>query len=117
MDVVIDAFYGKVPGSEAVRDFQKRLAAKMAADAQMSDASMAMMGNMNMQGMTEARKKMAEMDGMPVYSVMRMGGPGMAASSVPASQQAQPQPQQQEQQGGGGVQPRVEGGQVTDVQH
>jgi hypothetical protein len=62
-----------------------------------------MLGGMNMQGLTEASKKLAELDGLPLYQVTRMGAAGAPAGDAGQAPQAQEQQQQQQQPQAGGV--------------
>jgi hypothetical protein len=99
MDTTLDVWMGRVPGSEVMKEFGKRMASKMAMSTGMGPAAMGMLGGMNMQGFTEAQKKMAELDGLPIYSVARIGGAG--APSGEGGQTPPPQAQQQPQPSGG----------------
>ena len=91
---------GSMPGYAEVRDFQRRMAEKIAWS---PSGNMMMQNPQVMQGMAEVAKEMAKLDGMPVEMTTTMGGPagaGAAASQQtaqqqPAQQQQQPQPQAQ----------------------
>jgi hypothetical protein len=83
-----------VQGYSEVRDFYKRMAAKL---------DWTPSGNMFLsrpdvaKGMAEAYKEMAKIDGTPVYQTMSMGAEGTAPAGD-AQTAAQPQAQQQPQQ-------------------
>ena len=94
MDTTMELWVGKVPGSEVMREFGKRMAAKMAFNAGGLGAAAGMMGGVNMQGLGEAQKKMADMDGLPLYQIARIGGSG-APAGAESGQAQQAQPQQQ----------------------
>jgi hypothetical protein len=99
MDVTIDSWRGNVRGYDTVKAFQKRMAARMAQglDPGMGSAALAMLGA-SVQGLTEAQKKLGELDGMALFEVTRVGG---TAAGAPAGQGGQAQPQQPEQQSQG----------------
>jgi hypothetical protein len=78
MEMANDFWLAKgVPGYEEVRAFQRRYAEKLGMDMQMIGLSR-MMGSQP--GMADAMAKMAreasKLDGVPVLTVTRMGGPG-----------------------------------------
>jgi len=79
-----------VPGYAEVREFNKRMAEKLG---YLPDDQMAQM-RQAMQGMVEVSKEMAKLDGVPVRTVMEIGG--TANSSGAPAQQQQPQAQQQQ---------------------
>src|SRR5687768_10251218 len=101
MDTTIELWVGKVPGSEVMREFAKRMAAKMALGAAGMGAMAGMMGAVNMQGLGEAQKKMADMDGLPLYQIARIGGSGAPAGAEGG--QAQPPQQQRSNEGVAGA--------------
>lgn len=83
------------PGFAEVRDFQKRLAEKIAWT---TSGNMFMAQPEISKGMAEAAKEMSKLDGMPVLQTVTMGAavqPG--AAEAQAAQQEQ-QPERQEQQ-------------------
>jgi hypothetical protein len=91
MDMVTDSWVAPLPGYEEVREFNKKLGAKIGAAFGAGMQQMAMMGggqgNMG-QSMEELAKEMQKMDGMPVESVTKMG----PAGSMTASSSAAPAP-------------------------
>ncbi len=93
MDMTSDTWLAPVAGYEEVRGFYKLYAAKMGV---MPGQNMGMfMGRPEMaKGMSDMIKEMAKMDGVPVETVMKMGGNGTAPpSNAPANQdQAASQP-------------------------
>jgi carbon monoxide dehydrogenase subunit G len=93
MDMTSDTWIAPVAGYEEVRAFYKLYAAKMGI---MPGQNMGMfMGRPEMaKGMSEMVKEMAKIDGVPVETVMKMGGNGTAPpSNAPANQdQAASQP-------------------------
>jgi hypothetical protein len=95
--IAIDIWSGKVAGYEAVQNFQKEMAKKLAMSANMNPMMMAQMGEAMIKGMGEASKKMAEMEGMPLETVTRMGaGAPVAASEAPAPAAQENQPKASE---------------------
>jgi hypothetical protein len=101
-ETTMDLWLGKVPGSEAIREFGRKAAAKMAFDGGAMGPMAGMLGAGGMQGMAEARKKMGEMDGLALYSVTRLGGTGMPTGADPG-QAPPPQAQPQQQPSGESV--------------
>lgn len=87
-----------IPGYGEVRDFQKRLAAKMAWTLQGSGMDFSKMFAQNpgaSQAMTDMGKEMQKLDGVPVKQVMRMGStangqPLPAASEAPLPSDSSP---------------------------
>jgi carbon monoxide dehydrogenase subunit G len=84
MDMTSDTWIAPVAGYEEVRAFYKLYAAKMGI---MPGQNMGMfMGRPEMaKGMSEMVKEMAKIDGVPVETVMKMGGSG-TPSNAPANQ-------------------------------
>lgn len=84
-----------VAGYAEVRDFQKRMAAKL---------SWTPSGNMFMsqpnvaKGMDAVYKEMASQDGLPVLNIISMGGAGMPEGGEGQAAQSQQRPAQQQQQ-------------------
>lgn len=72
---------GSMPGYEAARDFQRKMAEKMATTMNVNPMMLGQLGSGAMKGLMEAGKKLAEMDGIAMETVMRMKGsmtgPGM----------------------------------------
>jgi len=85
MDMVTDSWVAPLPGYEEVREFNKKLGAKMGAafGSGMQQLGMMGAGQANMgQSMEELAKEMQKMDGIPVESLVKMGPAGtMTASS------------------------------------
>lgn len=70
----MDMWIGAIPGYEAVRDFQKKLASQFAAGANMSPMLAAQMGSNGLSAMAEAGKKLSELNGIPLETTLRMKG-------------------------------------------
>ncbi|MCC6591313.1 MAG: hypothetical protein IT168_31800 [Bryobacterales bacterium] len=89
----MDMWIGAMPGYQAVRDFQRKMAAKMSLAAGVNPMMMSQMGSGGMNAMMEAGKKIAELDGIPLETIMRMKGmmgvPGMSQRRPEASEQQQ----------------------------
>ena len=103
MDMVSDFWYAPIPGYEEVKAFQKKMAIKMgymfgSGMEQMSRMASAQQPGMS-QNMEELAKEMAKIDGVPVESVMRMGGNMTATNAsgetTTAQTAAQPAPKVQ----------------------
>ncbi len=104
MDMVMRTWFATgVPGAAEARDFQRRMAEKLA---------WAPGGNMFMarpdiaKGMADAMKEMSKLEGTPVLMTMSMGPAGSVnenSTPAPASQPAAEQPQQQEKPSLGGA--------------
>lgn len=82
IDMVVDMWVAPgIPGSEEMRDFQRRMAQKMA---WAPGTSAMMMGQPQMaRGMSEVYKQAAKLDGIPVYQVIKMNG---SAEGMPDAQ-------------------------------
>lgn len=76
---------GTMPGYEVARDFQRRMAEKMATTMNVNPMLLSQMGSGAMKGLMEAGKKLAEVDGLPMETVMRMKG-AMAGPGMPPAQ-------------------------------
>lgn len=76
---------GSMPGYETARDFQRKMAEKMATTMNVNPMVLSQMGSGAMKGLMEAGKKLAEMDGIPMETVMRMKG-SMAGPGMPPAQ-------------------------------
>jgi len=84
-----DMHLGKIPGSEAFQEYSRKIAGRYTMQ-QMPMQAM-MQGGIDMNGMREAAKKMAEYDGIPMFSLVRITNsamPGMGATPPP--QQSNP---------------------------
>jgi hypothetical protein len=104
-----------VPGYEEVRNFYKRMSQKLNWAPNMG--MMAPQGSSK--GMAEMVKEMSKLDGVPVYQVVKMGGPVPAGAqgsgdAAAAPQQTQPQEQQAttEKPSAGGALGRLAGGRL-----
>jgi len=82
---------GTMPGYEAARDFQRKMALKMSTTMNVNPMMLGQMGSGAMRGLMEAGKKISEMDGIAMETVMRMKGsmtgPGMPPSEAGGSSQ------------------------------
>jgi hypothetical protein len=95
-----------MPGYAEVRDFQKRMAEKIA---WAPGGNMFMQNPQVSQGMAEVSKEMAKLDGMPVAMTMTMGGPdGAAAGMAPAGDAAPQQTTQAQPQAEPAPQPQAQ---------
>jgi hypothetical protein len=84
-----------IPGYGEVRDFYKRMAAKI----NWTPGGTFMMNPQVSQGMAEVYKQAAELDGMPVLQIITMGAAGQPAATASNNQQApaqQPAPDPQQ---------------------
>ena len=91
----------EIPGYREVREFQKRMAEKIAWTG-MSSMFAAQPGIG--QGMAEAQKEASKMDGLPIYTTMSMGGAGTPpANGDPDAAAAQQQQQQSSKPSLGGM--------------
>ncbi len=77
--IITNLWKGNIPGSEAMRAFNMEMGKKMAGVINMNPM-MAQMGAGMMKGMGEMGKKLAEIDGMALESVMRMGAKGIGSA-------------------------------------
>lgn len=88
---------GTMPGYQVARDFQRKMALKMSTTMNVSPMMLGQMGSGAMKGLMEAGKKISEMDGIAMETVMRMKGsmtgPGMPPSEPGGSSQTGPAPQ------------------------
>jgi hypothetical protein len=94
--IAMDIYTGKAAGYEAVKEFNMELGKKMASGMGMDPAMMAQMGAAFGDGMKEAGKALAKIDGMPMETVMRMGSGDVKAASeapLPAGGDSQEAPQ------------------------
>jgi len=89
MNITTDAWYAPVPGYDEVKTFHERMAVKLgrvfgSGMGQLSQMSMAQPGMQ--QGMEEVAKELSKVDGVPVESLVKMGGmavPGKTDASAP----------------------------------
>jgi hypothetical protein len=77
-----DIAMGRVPGSQAVRDFGKRLAERQFIQPGPMMQAMAQSG-VSIEMASEGMKKMAEMEGLPLRTVMQLLGQGIGMPGMP----------------------------------
>jgi hypothetical protein len=94
MNITTDSWFASgIAGYNEVREFQKRMAEKLA----WTPGGGMMMGRPDIaKGMAAAAKEMAKVDGLPILQMIRMGGSN--ANLTPEQQQQMAQAQQQQQQ-------------------
>jgi hypothetical protein len=101
-----------VAGYDEVRNFYKRMMAKMNWSPNMSS----MMAPGSAKGMAEMYKQMSQLDGVPVYSVTKMGGqPGADAAGAgaePTPQKPQDQNADADKSSSGGALGKLAGGRL-----
>lgn len=106
MNITTDAWYAPVPGYDEVKAFHQKMAVKMGYifGSGMGQIAQMGMGQPNMQkGMEEVAKELSKVDGVPVESLVKMGGSAaLGAGGDAAASQPPPQQQQQQQQSQGG---------------
>lgn len=89
-----DMHIGKTAGSEAFREFARAMQGKF--PLQQIPMQAMMQGGIDFDGLKEASKKMAEVDGLPLFSVTRMTNAGAPGMSPPQQQsgarEEQPKP-------------------------
>lgn len=106
MDITTDGWYAPVPGYDEVKEFNKRLAAKLSYAfgssmqqlVQTMSAQNGQSGNVSA-NMEELSKEMAKMDGVPVETHVSMGGtatPGASPNASTSSTSSAPPPPQQQ---------------------
>jgi hypothetical protein len=83
-NMTMDMWIGQMPGYETVKDFNRKLGMKMAAGGGDINPMIAMQGGSSaMKGFVEAGKKLGEIDGIPLQTVMKMyGGGAMGLSGM-----------------------------------
>ncbi len=87
-----DMLIGKAPGSEAFREFAQLMQGRF--PLQQVPFQAMMQGGIDVDGLREAGKKMAELDGMPLHSVMRIANAGDPnAPPMPPQQSRGQQPE------------------------
>ncbi len=97
MTISTDTWMADVPGYDEVKNFHKRMAEKMG---YLFGSDMAQMGMTRpdvTKGFEQVAKEMGKMDGVPVASVIKMGGTANSAPDSSSSDQRSQQPQQQQQ--------------------
>ncbi len=85
----------QIAGYDEVRDFQKRMAEKLAWNPANSGFASMMQQPGAGQGMAELAKESAKLDGVPVHQITRMG----TLEAITAAANAPPQPEGQQKQG------------------
>ena len=106
MEITTDAWYAPIPGYGEVKDFYKKMAAKLgntfgSGMQQIAQMAAAQGGRANMgQGMEEVAKELSKIEGVPVESLVKMGGSGASTGGDASSSQPQ---QRQESASGGGL--------------
>lgn len=90
MVIVDDAWLASVPGYDEVKAFHRRMGEKMGYLFGSGMSQLGMSRPETLKGFAEVSKVMASMDGVPVETVMKMGGEG---TGTDACAQAQPKPQ------------------------
>jgi len=96
MTVINDSWVGDVPGYDQVRAFHKKMAEKLAYTFSPAMSQMAMTQPQLMEGLTVSAKEMDKLDGVPVQTIVKMGGPPEAAESSNSSAPAAKQEKRQE---------------------
>jgi hypothetical protein len=91
MDITNDMWLAPVPGYDEVRNIHKLMAAKLGVMPGQNAGMFAQRPEM-MKGMADLYKEMAKVDGVPVQTIMRMGGLGDGTDTGGASQQQQQGP-------------------------
>jgi hypothetical protein len=101
MNITIDNWLGNVPGYDEVQAFHRKMGEKMGYAFGSGMTQMAAMRPETLKGFEQVGKEMAKVEGVPVQSIMKMGGsganPGDGANSG-AAQSQQQQARQQSQQ-------------------
>ena len=98
MEVSTDAWYAPVPGYGEVKEFHKKMAAKLgnmfgSGMQQIAQMAAAQGGQANVnQSMEQVAKELAKIDGVPVESVVKMGATGTTAGGSTSA--AQPEPEE-----------------------
>ncbi len=76
--MTMDMWYGKMPGYETVKEFNRVMGTKMASAASGVNPMIAMQaGASAMKGIAEAGKKLHEIDGIALFTVTKMSGASM----------------------------------------
>lgn len=98
MNIVNDAWMAPVAGYDEIKAFELKLAQKMGAIFRPGMEQQAMANPDMVQGMAQAAKEMAKVDGVPLQSIMRMGG---SIEELQAAGEAKPAEEQKEKQSAG----------------
>jgi hypothetical protein len=88
MTILEDAWMAEAPGYEDVKAFHKKMGEKMGYLFGSGMAQMGMMRPETLKGFAEVSKEMSSMKGVPVETLMKMGGEGTGTDAC-AAQQAQ----------------------------
>jgi hypothetical protein len=100
MNIVSDAWMAPVAGYEEIKAFELKMAQKMGAIFRPGMAQQAMANPDMVQGMAQAAKEMAKVDGVPIENVTRMGG---SIEELQAAGEAKPIEKPEEKQSTGAV--------------
>jgi len=96
-----DMHIGKTSGSEAFREFARAMQGKF--PLQQIPMQAMMQGGIDFDGLKEASKKMAEVDGLPLFTVTRMSNAGAPGMPPPQQQQSGTREQQPKPSAGDAV--------------
>jgi hypothetical protein len=105
MTISTDAWYAPVPGYDEVKAFYQKMAVKMGYMFGSGMQQIAQMGagQPNMQrGFEEVARELSKIDGVPVESLVKMGGTAAGGPGDGSAAQPPPQQQQRQDQGSGG---------------
>jgi hypothetical protein len=91
MTILEDAWMADVPGYEEVKAFQKKMGEKMGYLFGSGMAQMGMQRPETLKGFAEVSKEMSKAQGVPVETVMKMGGEGTGTDACAAQQSQQKQ--------------------------
>ena len=91
MVIADDAWMASVPGYDEVKAFHKKMGEKMGYAFGSGMAQMGMMRPETLKGFAEVSKEMASAEGVPVETVMKMGGAGTGTDACAAAQSQQSQ--------------------------
>ena len=98
MTITTDTWMANVPGYDEVKNFHKRMAEKMG---YLFGSDMAQMGMMRPdvgKGFEQVAKEMGKLDGVPVESLIKIGGTANSAPDSSSGSEQRSQQQQQQQQ-------------------
>jgi hypothetical protein len=98
MNIVTAAWMAPVAGYEEIKAFELKMAQKMGAIFRPGMEQQAMANPDMVQGMAQAAKEMAKVDGVPVENVMRMGG---SIEELQAAGEAKPVEEPKEKESAG----------------
>ncbi|MEP6961994.1 MAG: hypothetical protein ABI995_07945 [Acidobacteriota bacterium] len=109
MNMLTDAWMAPVSGYEEVKAFELKMAQKMGAIYRPGMEQQAMVQPEMVQGMAQAAKEMAKVDGVPIQNIVRIGG---SIEDLQAVSTAKPEPEAEKQSGAakvGGIAGRLSG--------